>query len=197
MLKSNTVQRIINHSIFARFKICPRPQSLTHSLAIYDRLDQVAKQHNADIMSYSPTICPVTKERLETLRVIFHDPSRPVELKNVQEKVFEEGTLNSLFSQDPELLSGLEKALLDNTNATHHNITTDENKNSSMKFELEFLSRDPSDVTRSRDLRTINALDSVQRHGNKPDAPIDVKASVNKADDKYLQEMQKFLDIFQ
>lgn len=188
MLKSSSVQRIINHSICAKFKVVPRPHNLKQSLAVYEHLAQVASKHNGGVISYYQRICPVTKERLEQLRVIFHDPNRPTEIENVLKDVFADGKVLEPFEDSKgSALSQLEQELI---YEKHSDIEAD---GARMTVQLEALSREPSQIRASRDHKMIRLVNSIETGTN---GRIDVDKSIAVADQKYLKEMKEFLDIF-
>lgn len=69
------LKALLDQTLLATFRISPPPQTLTQSLAVRNFLANVVGDRGR-IVHYRQDMCPVTKQRLEKLRVLIQDFGR-------------------------------------------------------------------------------------------------------------------------
>lgn len=79
---SSYVERLLGRTLLAHFKVSPAPASLRESMALHSYLSQYIGDSGA-IMHYQQSICPVTKERLEQIKVLLDDFDRDPKMERV------------------------------------------------------------------------------------------------------------------
>ncbi|CAN6674295.1 hypothetical protein TRVA0_051S00606 [Trichomonascus vanleenenianus] len=176
MLKSNaTIRSILKKCVQAQYKISPVPKQISESLPIYTHFANLG-----NMIQYRQDQCPVTKMRLETIKMTFHDPARTEE----QDKRFENGHIirhGSILSEDQEQsLTELERQLVDTRVVG--------NGETDYKLELEFLTRNEDSVRFARDRAFADRM-AVEKTG-------DVKERLSQAEIKAKAKLSNFLGIF-
>jgi hypothetical protein len=136
------------------------------SMPIYNHFSNLGK-----LLSYNHETCPVTKMRLGTLRMIYHDIDRKAavskrQFKDAQaefEEYFRDGHICKEFKIPPDstvsCLSELENKLLNITKIK------DESTDQEYLLRLQFLTRNPTAITQARDMKTG---DNLQISGSLP-----------------------------
>jgi hypothetical protein len=133
----STIKAIAQNCLLARFSINPVPQTLKQSVDVYTHLNTLGP-----LIQYNQAICPVTKKRLESIKVLFHDVNRQMDVQNSEkgneksqkdlaerfQLSFPTGDLvrqgHVLFSDETlPLLSELERALFSSLTFTPNDIS--------------------------------------------------------------------------
>lgn len=66
------LSELLSRTLFASFRLNPRPASLGDSMAIFQQIGKCVAPHGK-IIYYRQSMCPVTKERLEKLQLLVED----------------------------------------------------------------------------------------------------------------------------
>ena len=186
MLKNPSVQALLRNCVLAQFKVSPVPQSLTQSLGIYSHFAKLSEP--SSIVEYKHDICPVTKRRLEMLKIIFHDKQKLDSGLSPDGRIINQARLKGEITREHlEQLSPLEQKILKNDSIQIQDGTT-------FNIDLVFLSRNKDDITRSRDIHVASSMGTWTEGFDSYDT---LRESIKTADEKYEQELQAFINDLQ
>jgi hypothetical protein len=174
-MKSPKLEQLIRHCVQAQYRIRPVPSTLTESLPIYTHFASLG-----NIVQYRQDQCPVTKNRLETIKMIYHDPNiEPDSIKDGHivrygDLVFDDSQRNKLTE-------------LENTLMNQHTL---EIPDSDKKYSLvlDFLTRNEESLTRARDTAFADQF-NIPKQGS-------VKDRVTQANEKRDQKLKGFKGLF-
>lgn len=138
MVKPLQLKNMLRHCVQAQYRINPIPSTLTSSLPIYTYFASLG-----NIIQYRQDQCPVTKKRLENIKMIYYDPDIvPDSIKNGH--IVQYGDV-AFQEKDREALTTLEQTLLEKNSIE---IPESDKKYS---LTLDFLTRNEDSITRARD----------------------------------------------
>uniref|UniRef100_A0A060T3E1 ARAD1A09042p n=1 Tax=Blastobotrys adeninivorans TaxID=409370 RepID=A0A060T3E1_BLAAD len=170
MIRTNpSLNQLLRSCIQAEYKITPPPLSLSKSLPIYAYFKDLGR-----LIHYRQDYCPVTKRRLDGIKMIFVDPQG--EEQSYRDNLIHKGKVVDRIAM--QNLTDLEKKLYETTSLLDGKYLLD----------LKFLTRSPQSITMMRNTTLADSL-GVPKQGT-------VDERMDQAESKLDRHLQGFVGLF-